>query len=193
MHLEANGKLLHLTILKAQDLISQPRHSPYPWCSIICPGQGSFPYGASWFLTVRTEKARRYTPLVVQAEISDPALAHEGPGAGFPGCSQRSLRSWVEDESRIMATECLCLALPLSSHRKGSLVCRRGTDIVIPVVGHGEPCPFPPVQRRLHSGCFRNILWVLTHRISHPAVTPVGKARQTHGAFAPFGVEQAGI
>ena len=97
----------------------------------------------------------------MQAEISDPALAHDGPGVGFPGRSQRSLRSGVEDESRIVATEYLCLALALSSHHKGSLVCRRGTDTTIPVAGHGEAHPFPAVQRRLHSGCFRSVLWVL--------------------------------
>lgn len=36
-------KLLRVAILKAQDLILQPRHSPHPQCSIRCPGQGSFP------------------------------------------------------------------------------------------------------------------------------------------------------
>lgn len=128
----------------------------------------------------------------MQAEISDPALARDGPGVGFLGCSQRSLWSGAEDESRIVATECLCLALWLA--------CRRGTDTVIPVVGHRELRPFPPVQYRLHRGCFRSILWVLilpwltrACSVAHPAVTPVGKARQTCSAFAPFGVEQAGI
>lgn len=194
MHLEANGKLLHLTIPKAQDLISRPRCSPYPWCSLICPGQGSFPYGPSWFLTGRTEKAHSYTPLVMPAEISDAARAQDRPGVGFPGCSQRSLRSEVEDECRIVATEYLCLALALISHRKGSL------DTVMPVTRHGEPHPFPPGQCRLHRGCFTSILWVLVLpsltracSVGHLAVTLVRKARQTHGAFAPFGVEQAGI
>lgn len=66
----------------------------------------------------------------MQAEISDPALAHDGPGVGFLGYSQRFLQSGVEDERRTVATECLCQALALSSHRKASL----GT--LIPEVEH---------------------------------------------------------
>lgn len=135
----------------------------------------------------------------MQAEISDPALAH-GHGVAFPGRSQRSLRSRVEDESRIVATEYPCVAMALSSHRKGSLVRRRDTDTMIPVVGHREAHLCPAVQCKLHSGCFRSTLWVLilpsltrACSVGHCAVTGVGKARQTHGAFAPFEVEQAGI
>lgn len=68
------------------------------------------------------------------------------------------------------------------------------------VVGHREAHPCPAVQCKLHSGCFRSTLWVLilpsltrACSVGHCAVTGVGKARQTHGAFAPFEVEQAGI
>lgn len=57
------------------------------------------------------------------------------------------------------------------------LVCRRGTDTVIPVAGHGEAHPFPAVQCRLQGGCFQSVLWGLIPPLQHrsPCCDPGGE------------------